>query len=239
MTGFLFRILPHLFLCMYLQRFKPQLSGLYIKKTKTQYCTEAEYFWETLMEILWMEDLKSYFVFHNKDISVTVCLLAVWFSFKHSALVLTISATNTLQFSGSMCVIFCQPDVWSLARLSVLIPHTKLTLHVFLLCCYSVALPPCLQPGRANHKDGESSYQCNMWQSTDIQSYKTKYCSRSRYQTTTNSNQTRHTFTPPSAASSWQSVGDHKLEKLRVCLSERGNFCIYEMKWICVHQLWH
>lgn len=59
------------------------------------------------MEILLYGILKILFNISHKDTSFTVFLLAVSFSHKHSALVHTVSATNTLQFSVSMCVIFC------------------------------------------------------------------------------------------------------------------------------------
>lgn len=49
--------------------------------------------------MLWKEDLKSYFTFHNKDMAATVCLLAVGFSFKHSVMVHTVSVTKHFSIS--------------------------------------------------------------------------------------------------------------------------------------------
>lgn len=51
------------------------------------------------MEMLWKEDLKSYFTFHNKDMAVTVCLLATGFTFKHSVIVHTVSVTKHFSIS--------------------------------------------------------------------------------------------------------------------------------------------
>lgn len=152
-------------------------SGLYVllvvilnslaSRCKTIHLSAGtEYFWETLMEILWMVDLKSYFEFHNKDIPVTVCLLAVWFSFKHSALVHTVSATNMVQFSVCMCVWYSanqMSDLWPVCLPVCLSNSLSLTCFtcLFASCCFPPALPPCLQPARANRRDEESRDQRN------------------------------------------------------------------------------
>lgn len=158
------------------------LDRLTSRYKTTHESAETEYFWETLMEILWMVDLKSYFEFHNKDIPVPVCLLAVWFSFKQSALFHTVSATNIVQFSVCVCVIFCQPDVRSLACLSNSLSWMCFTC-LSASCCFSPGLPPCLLPARANRRDEESGDQSNTCGNAARCTLTPKYCCNSRYQT--------------------------------------------------------
>lgn len=185
-----------------------------------------------------MGNLKSCFTFH-KDCYLHT--LPVCFSFRRSALVHTISATNTVQFSVSMCVIFCQPRCLSLG-LFVCLNSPYWTPQCFTCLsasyCFSLCLPVFMAACKGKPQRWRAQWPVqHMWQSRDTHSYKTKYYCSTCYQTATNSNQTRHTLTPPNAASSLESAGNKQFSLGQSCkhmrsteqswVREAKDFCIY------------
>lgn len=141
------------------------LNGLASRCKTIHSSAGTEYFWETLMEILWMVDLKSYFEFHNKDIPVTVCLLAVWFLSNILPWFIP-SLPQTWSNFQCVCVWYSanqMSDLWPVCLPVCLSNSLSLTCFtcLFASCCFSPALPPCLQPARANRRDEESRDQSN------------------------------------------------------------------------------